>query len=309
MVGFDIETSTGNYFCRGILVHNSLLSCHIQKGRVHMKSHRFTGGDYYDKLPALEHLDNHSRLWTCRRWFQADLNGTMLLAEAVHSAGVSKVSGVLNSSADNAMAYQEEHGPVEGYVWDIARYKGRDVSQWDYTRRRGLLEKVVGEMRRYNRHWRVVEKAAPGESPAHFYDRVVKDSRGLPFSEGVVAKDRYDSQRFFKVKGQDAYDLEIAPDGFVEGTGKYAGSLGAVKVVGPETGAIGEVGSLSLPDSQRQFLWDNREGLQGAVVRVRALGLTERGLPRAGVLEGLHPDKGSEQALAIAAASRLAGAP
>jgi len=274
----------------------SLAGVKIDNFRAHMRSHRDSDNRYYDKLPGLEFLQNESPLWTCRRLFPGPrLNGTVLKTEVVHVDGVAKVSGILNSSPDKARQYQQEHGNAETYAWDIVKYKGRDVSSWDADRRRELLEEVVTEIRQYNRNWHVAETSRRNERPETFFDRVVTDKRGLPFSEGVVVASRTEPGRLVKVKVSDAYDLRVV--GFVEGTGKYANSLGALRVAGTD-GEVGEVGSFAISDAERQFIWDHRAELEGGVAQVNALALTERGVPRAGVFQSFHQDKGSDMALA-----------
>ena len=48
-----------------------------------------------------------------------------------------------------------------------------------------------------------------GRVPAVFYDRVVSDRRGLPYSEGVVVKDNNDpaGAAWYKVKQSDLAGL------------------------------------------------------------------------------------------------------
>ena len=282
----------------------SLCNAALIDFRAHLKSHRETSNTYYDKLPSVEWLGNTSRLWTCRTIFPGYKgSGTLLQVEAVHVQGVSKVSGILNSRPDTARAFQDENGPVEVYAWNVLKYRGRDVSGWDYARRRGLLEKIISEIRQYNKNWHIVDQARPGEKPIEFYDRVIGDRRGLPFSEGIVLKSRTEPDNWAKIKMSDAFDLTISK--LIEGTGKFSGSLGAIEVISPATGERGEVGSLAIDDIERQWIWNNRSALIGAVAKVRALGTTERGIPRAGVFESFHTEKGSDEALALLASKEI----
>ncbi len=299
-----LENQSQNEWIAERKMDGSLTNTNLVDYRAHLKSHRETTNNYYDKLPAVEWLRNTSRLWTCRTFFRGYKgSGTMLQVESVHPQGVSKVSGILNSKADKARAFQEANGPVEVYAWNILKYKGRDVSNWDYARRRGLLEKVIGEIRQYNKNWHVVDQSRPGEKPADFYDRVASDNRGLPWSEGIVLKNRINPNEWFKIKASDEHDLSVGR--FVPGTGKFTGSLGAIEIVSSTTGERGEVGSLSIPDDERQWIWDNREGLTGAIAKVRAMDITSRGVPRAGVFLGFHSEKGSDEALALLASKEI----
>ena len=271
----------------------SLANVHIQDARAMFRSHRVTGETYYDRIPQLESLHNLSRVYLLRRWMPGPkLNGTVVQGELVHPDGHGRMGGILNALPEKAQAIQQLQGPAEFYAWDLVQYKGRDISTWPYARRRALLEEVVADIRLYNRHWHVVDAMAPGEDPHVFYDRVINQS--LPWGEGVVLKRAAGvvGEPWFKVKDVDFVDLPCVE--FVEGAGKYAGTLGTIVVEHPVTGARGEVGSFHIPDAQRQWIWDHRSELDGCVAKVRVQEITTRGVPRAGVFMGFHEGKGSE---------------
>lgn len=267
----------------------SLANCNIEGNRAYFRSHRDGGKTYVDLVPDVEFIKNNSRLATVRLLVRPPrLEGTVLQGELVHQKGSSKMAGILNSLPDKAQEYQKLHGGAEFYVWNVIAYRGRDVSGLPYAERRDLLEQIVADIRPFNRHWHAVEACPKFVKPKVFYDYVV--SSPLPFGEGVIVKGRGGQpDAWIKVKRFDLVDLEVA--GFVEGSGKYKGSLGAVLVKNPETGAVGEVGSFNLTDTQRQWIWNRREALTGQVARVKTMEMTGNGIPRAGVFVGWHPDK------------------
>ena len=91
--------------------------------------------------------------------------------------------------------------------------------------------------------------------PAVFYDRVVSDRRGLPYSEGVVVKDMNDPTgcTFFKVKSSDLDDFELVQ--VLPGNGgKFTTSAGALEVRDPARGTTSKVGSFKVNDATRQFI-------------------------------------------------------
>ena len=90
----------------------------------------------------------------------------------------------------------------------------------------------------------------------------------------------------------------------IEGSGKFAGSLGVMLVEGP-TGVESEIGSFQLTNEQRRRIWENREVLTGQIAEVRAMKVNESGAIRAGVFVRFHPSK-SEQGLLLYSES-LAG--
>ena len=126
--------------------------------------------------------------------------------------------------------------------------------------------------------------------PVEFYRTIIHDSRGLPWSEGVVVKYRDSAGLWFKVKANDTLDVKVTR--CIEGAGKFVGSLGAMVVEGP-TGIESEIGSFQLADDQRRWIWEHREVLTGQMAEVRALTVNESGAIRAGVFVRFHPSKGT----------------
>jgi DNA ligase-1 len=212
------------------------------------------------------------------------------------------VGGILNALPEKSIRIQQERGPVEFYAWDIAKFKGRDVSQVPYGQRRDLYEAVIAEIRLFNRHFQIVPAMPEDGDPVEFYRAITDDPRGLPWSEGVVVKYRDSVDQWFKVKANDTLDVRVTR--CLEGTGKFAGSLGAMVVEGP-TCAESEIGSFQLTNEQRRWIWQHRDLLTGQIAEVRALTVNESGAIRAGVFVRFHPSK-SEQGLLLYSES-LAG--
>lgn len=283
-------------------IDGSLGNAHIQQHRVAFRSHRDGGETYYDKVPAIEFIENRSPFLASRLLYRGpEISGTILQGEISHPEGAARVSGILNSLAPNARAIQKERGPVSFHVWDISKYRGRDVSHKPYHERRAICEKLVADIRRVNPNWHIVEKLEGHETPKEFYDRVTRDP--LPWGEGVVIKARDGmEQKWDKMKmvGFGYFKLhDILP-----GEGKYEGTVGRLVVENPVTGARGEVGSLSVPDEYRDWIWANRADLRGQTIKVRSQEVTARGVPRAGVFYGFH---NSEVGLMMAAEAAVAG--
>jgi hypothetical protein len=278
-----------------------LVNVAVKDARMYLRSHRESGETYYDRFPALEHLENASPLLSCRLAFPTPAVSAVFRAELVHPDGAARVGGLSNSMPDRAQQYQREHGDAELYVWDVAEYKGKDVSALPYRERRGICQQLVDELKPYCRNIHLAEAAPDGMDAGEFCDMVTNDPRGLPYSEGVVVKDIDDpsGKTWFKVKPRgDPFDWRIAPDGIVEGAGKYAGSVGAIVVEHPETGARSELGSLAVPDAERQWIWDHRIQLEGqGVAKFEAMEITDAGAVRAGVFIDLHHAKGTEAVL------------
>jgi len=282
----------------------SLANVAIHNLRAVYRSHRPEGEPYYDKLPAIEDLRNHSPVWLARKLFPGpEQEGTVLRGELHHPDGAARVGGILNALPEKSIRIQQERGPVEFYAWDIANFKGRDVSQIPYGQRRELYEGVIQEIGLFNRHFHFVPAMPEGGDPKKFYQTTIHDPRGLPWSEGVVVKYRDSVDEWFKVKANDTVDVKVMR--CIEGTGKFAGSLGAMVVEGP-TGVKGEIGSFQLTNEQRQWIWDHRDVLTGQIAEVRAMNVNESGAIRAGVFVRFHPSR-SEAGLLMYSESLAGG--
>jgi hypothetical protein len=284
----------------------ALANMAIHNLRAVCRSHRPEGQPYYDKLPAIEDLRNRSPVWLARRLFPGpEQEGTVLRGELHHPDGAARVGGIVNALPEKAIRIQQERGPVEFYAWDIAEFKGRDVSQMPYGRRRELYEGVVEEIRLFNKHFYVVPAMPEDGDPVKFYQAIINDARGLPYSEGVLVKYQDSRDEWFKVKANDTLDVRVIR--CLEGSGKFAGSLGAMVVEGP-TGVESEIGSFQLTNEQRRWIWEHREVLTGQIAEVRALTVNESGAIRSGVFVRFHPSR-SEAGLLMYSESLAGGDP
>lgn len=260
----------------------------LETGVAWMRSHRETGECYLGRLPELETLPPNRRrspILLERLLWKPVARRVVLRGELVHPDGAHKVAGILNSSPEKAAAYQKGRGPVQFWAWDITEINGRDVSSLPYSQRRSLLEQVMDDLHQRNPNWNAIPRFQPGAWDEERFAREV-ETMPLPYGEGLVVKG---PDGWYKFKRSDEFDLPI--EEVLPGSGKYAGSMGRIVVRNPETGELGEVGSFELSDAERQWIWDHRHELKGQVIRVRALELTARGVPRAGVMTGFHPDK------------------
>src|ERR1019366_3957034 len=111
-------------------------------------------------------------------------------------------------------------------------------------------------------------------------------------AEGVIAKDIRDpsGSTWCKVKQSDLPDFE--PVQVLPGNGgRFATSAGAVEVRDPATGTTSKVGSFKVNDQTRQYIYDHREELKGATVRIEVMEKNPSGTQRAGRFVDFHPDK------------------
>jgi ATP dependent DNA ligase-like protein len=280
----------------------------IRENRAIIHSHREVSNTYYDKLPSLEFLQNKSPFLLSRKLFPGpDLEKTVLKVELVHKDGVSIVSGILNSSPDNAQLVQEKVGNVEAFIWDILNYRGKDTSRLPYEERRRLVEDVGERIRLFNQSWHTVERFSANHKAFDFYHSVINDPRGLPYSEGVVIKDKTGiaEDSWYKVKRHDLTDMEIISFEPATMGSRIEGKLGAIVARDLKTGKIATVGS-GFSDYERDFIWQNRDLLTGAVIKVKVFQETEKSFRAPRYIE-IHPDKGNNEAGLLMYADVLSG--
>src|ERR1017187_2010984 len=274
----------------------SASSLAISNNRAALRGYRDESQTYYDRLPAIEFIDNRSPYFSCRQLFKGpNQEGTVLLGEPTHRDGAARQGGIMNAHPDKAQSIQALRGNSEFYCWDIEKLRGKDVSGLPFWKRQQLYIEVIADIRRFNKAYHVVEQCPDDITFVEFYEHVLESP--LPWGEGVVAKHKYSIDRNWqKVKRSDELDLVVTD--FFEGSGKYAGTLGALKVEGP-TGQRGKIGSFSISDDQRDWIWENRDLLQGQVAEIEAFEMSPgRQVPRAGRFIRWHPSK-SEQALLL----------
>jgi hypothetical protein len=249
-----------------------------REGRLYLHSHREGGETYYDRFPQIEYLANDSRLLSCRLLFpRADFE-FLIQGEIVHRDGAARAGGLCNSHPEKAVAYQQEHGEADLYVWDCLSYHGKDLSPLPHRERHVYAARLVEELRPYSNRIHLAEEMPASGDPAVFYDRVVSDRRGLPYSEGIVVEDNNDptGAGWFKVKQSDLADFELVQ--VLPGAGgKFTTSAGALVVRDPISGTHSRVGSFKVNDQTRQYIFDHRAELEGSVVRIEAMEKTTDG--------------------------------
>jgi len=177
-------------------------------------------------------------------------------------------NGILNK-ANKGTIKEDEARKVHATVWDVIPYNdftnGR--SEHEYHTRFSVLESLSLPKKIHLVESTIV---ASLEEAQKVFERYLADGQ-----EGIILKDMsgvWEDKRAkhqIKFKGELECDLEILA--VEEGTGKYAGRLGAVVCASrPEDGKriTVSVGS-GFNDDHRTNLWDIRDSLIGKIVAVK----------------------------------------
>lgn len=116
-------------------------------------------------------------------------------------------------------------------------------------------------------------------NPAADYIRKCMEAARTHGHEGLILRQ---GNVWLKVKPEETHDVKII--GFVEGTGRNKGRLGALIT---ERGKVG----VGFSDEDRKYIWENQKDLQDTTVEVSCMQLTEAGKFRHARFIRLRPDK------------------
>lgn len=242
------------------------------------------------------------RYWKIPKEFQGR---TIHMELDAQTGGVTKTSSLLNSYPSKSRTDQiQNQNYIIGYVWDIEPPK--DFPEMAYEERRAEYTRLANSSPRIDnrafgddldffffkriKNPRVLQPACGSdvhnESPSQ-YSREIK----LKGWEGTVWKkksDKYYEGVWVKDKKDEFVDMLIG--GYVEGEGKYNGSLGAIVAWNPETEAWTNVGT-GFTDQERQEIWDNKEDYLGRKIEVKVLEVNSKtGVSRAPRFQRIHSD-------------------
>ena len=165
----------------------------------------------------------------------------------------------------------------------------------------------------FNPNWHVAEQCPKGMAPLDYYNLVINDPRGLPWSEGVVVKKLSDPRgvTWVKVKNRDYEDFEVTGI-FPSAPGtKFHDAVAYMTVKDPVSGYEAKIGSFAITDEERRWILAHKDECIGSVGRFTVMEKTDRGAPRSGTFIEWHPDPryggvGAERGLQMYAES-LAG--
>jgi ATP-dependent DNA ligase len=170
-------------------------------------------------------------------------------------------NGVLNSVQKGNM---EEARRVNLVLWDTMNtdkfFSGLDSEA--YKDRFARLESIINDLP--GCHLQVSYRVDTQEECEKIFQQMLSEGK-----EGIILKNPngpYEVKRTpnqIKFKAENDCDLKIV--GFVEGTGKYEGSLGAIQLESADGGLSVDVGT-GFSDADRQSIWNNRESLVGKIV-------------------------------------------
>lgn len=273
---------------------------HINHGEVYCTSRRYskkTGRfmENQDKLPILKDVVA-----------SFDLDYTVLDCEC-YSKDWSTIVGILHSLPERAIELSKVNIPHFA-VFDCIWYDGHDVRDNEYGDRLNLAAKVVEKLHYSPLHMAEVmnDDAVTGwkvDSNWHNWSLIdSKESwqkamqRALDAGfEGIVVKSLqkkyYDKGASLKCKKFETVDCVVYD--YQQGTGKYANTVGALKIgyYDPVSNVVVGISKVNCSTDEERNRWrDEWEYRKGSVIEVKCQEITERSL-RHPVYVRLREDK------------------
>lgn len=150
------------------------------------------------------------------------------------------VQGCMGSLSERAIQIQKEEQMLYYKVFDILEYEGQDLRKRTLRERRKILEEIF-KMNKF-KYLILVEQIKDEKGKRELFDIEIENG-----SEGIILKnlnsiyveDKRPSNTWIKVKLTQTYDGIVI--GYNEGTGKYTGTVGSLKVAQYKDGQLIEV--------------------------------------------------------------------
>lgn len=195
------------------------------------------------------------------------------------------IGALLNTSTLASREKQEARGYLRTSVFDVVKYKGRDVTKLPYAQRLEILKEVVDKIPGLH----LPPMAYSPEDKQKLFRNIQKGKEPLT-REGVVAWDLKEP-RVTKVKIRPDYNLYIR--GVVPST--HEGWAGGVQYsLTPKGPIVGTMGS-GFTHKERTDMLKNPQKYVGRVARAKAHEQFDSGALRVPVFSGWDPQKSEEK--------------
>ncbi len=203
------------------------------------------------------------------------------------------LGGMLNSDVWKSREKQKEQGQLVPVLYDVVRFKGKDMSSAPYKEKLEVLKKIQKEMPGV---FELPKMATTSAGKKALLSQIGKGMLAHT-KEGVVLWNKESGEAPIKAKFKNDHDVFVR--GFFPGEGKYKGKgVGGFVFSHTKDGpVVGRVGT-GLSDSQRKDMHKNMDKYLGMVAKVEAQGKFEKTTAlRAPAFVGFHLDKNTQDRL------------
>ncbi len=177
------------------------------------------------------------------------------------------ITKVLQSDPERASAYIKAYGEPYAGVFDAYAYKGQDITELPYKERLHFAEQAVKEI---NDSKVFVIPSVPNDQKWQYFQKLLAEGH-----EGIVIKDlnaKYggDSSNTGMVKVKSSSpDIDVFIVGFVEGQGKFSGTVGGLTMATNLRSSSGEIRTVECQsvnagtEAQREWFNQHRKEVIG----------------------------------------------
>lgn len=201
------------------------------------------------------------------------------------------LAGLLNSAVFKSRESQKEHGELKAVIYDVERFKGKDVSRLPYGEKLKILEKAKELIPAFS----LPRMATTPKEKAKLLNDIKK---GLvpETTEGVVIwnKEKYEAP--IKAKLKQEHDVYVRE--FFGGTGKLKdkGVGGFTYSHEPKGLIVGRVGT-GFSDELRQAMFKDPTKYIGLVAKIHSQEKYQSGALRAPSFQSFHLEKNPQETL------------
>ena len=205
-----------------------IIHCHPKDGIIVLSRNKNKAGEYSQFQNNIPHIRDHQTLKALSKEGYTILDCEVLAP--VDDDTLGNTMSIIGALPAKAIEVQQKIGLAYLTLFDVVRFKGTDVSEEPWRKRRKLLETIPTD--EFLKH-------------IPYYTRSSVDSRRKLAKEliqkgyeGVVLKDPYAtynaSRAWLKHKERTTIDAQVI--GYTYGKGKYNNNIGALKtaVLGPD---------------------------------------------------------------------------
>ena len=261
------------------------VTAHLMANKpVRFFSHRPSQGE----IGVIEHshkLPNYRKLVV-----PPSLSGTILRGELYGSRKgraipAEQTGGLLNATVWKSRERQKELGKLKPVIFDVVRYKGRDMQDKPYRDKLKVLKEVQEKLPGLK-----LPPTVETENQKRRAFTRIQEGRDPLTEEGVISW-RLDKSQPTKVKFRPDVDVEVV--GVTKGKGKHEKRIGALKVKLPGKSALTNVGT-GLSDRLREQIARNPDNYIGRVAKVQTQRVFASGKLRAPSFKEFHIEKGKQ---------------
>ena len=203
-----------------------------------------------------------------------------------------ELGGILNASVANAILKKQEEGiTLKHNMFDISRYKGKDITDKPYSERHELLKDIVKNL---PPAFELAQSATKPKEQEALWNKIKSGKHPLT-TEGIVAHPK-GVDKPIKVKLTNEGKVVVVK--ILPGKGKYKNAAGSIYYALPEAPdkPIGRVSS-GLSDEDRIDMIKNPDAWLGRTIRISSQEQFPSGAYRSPTFIARHEDYPEKEAL------------